>query len=46
MLSCHLRNEKGEAMMEQERLLKTAFLAGAITGAPAMLPMLVPEPAT
>ncbi len=29
--------------MEQERLLKTAFLAGAITDALALLPMLVPE---
>jgi len=30
-------------MMEQERLLKTAFLVGAITDAMAVLPMLVPE---
>ena len=30
-------------MMEQERLLKTAFLAGTITDALAVLPMLVPE---
>jgi hypothetical protein len=32
--------------MEQERLLKTAFLTGAITDATAVLPMLVPELAT
>ena len=30
-------------MMEQDRLLKTAFLAGAITDAAHLLPMLVPE---
>src|SRR5215470_693907 len=35
----------GVAMSDQERLLRTAFLAGAVTDALALVPMLVPRAA-